>query len=66
MPTIAVLAGDGIGPEVTAEAELLIRAVAETFNVGIELQTKLIGGAAIDAVGDPLPDEQPQPDIRRL
>ena len=53
---IVLLPGDGIGPEVTAEAELLIKAVAQTHGVNLELQTELIGGAAIDASGDPLPE----------
>ena len=53
---IVLLPGDGIGPEVTAEAELLIKAVAQAHGVQLELQTELIGGAAIDASGDPLPD----------
>jgi 3-isopropylmalate dehydrogenase len=53
---IVLLPGDGIGPEVTAEAELLINAVAQAHGVKLELQTELIGGAAIDATGDPLPD----------
>ena len=52
---IVMLPGDGIGPEVTAEAELLINVVAEKYGVSLELQTELIGGAAIDATGDPLP-----------
>ena len=53
---IVLLPGDGIGPEVTAEAELLINAVAQAHGVQLELQTELIGGAAIDASGEPLPD----------
>lgn len=53
---IILLPGDGIGPEVTAEAELLIKAVAQAHGVNLELQTELIGGAAIDACGDPLPE----------
>ena len=53
---IVLLPGDGIGPEVTAEAELLIKAVAQAHGVSLELKTELIGGAAIDATGDPLPE----------
>ena len=53
---IVLLPGDGIGPEVTAEAELLIKAVAQSHGVSLELKTELIGGAAIDATGDPLPE----------
>lgn len=54
---IVLLPGDGIGPEVTAEAELLITAVMEEYGVNLDMRTELIGGAAIDATGDPLPDE---------
>ena len=53
---IVLLPGDGIGPEVTAEAELLIKTVAESYGVNLDMQTALIGGAAIDASGDPLPE----------
>lgn len=54
---IVLLPGDGIGPEVTVEAELLIRAVASDYDVVLDLQTELIGGAAIDASGEPLPQK---------
>jgi 3-isopropylmalate dehydrogenase len=54
---IVLLPGDGIGPEVMAEAKLLIMAVAEAYGVNLQLQTALIGGAAIDATGEPLPAE---------
>ena len=54
---IVLLPGDGIGPEVTREAELLIEAVAQIHGIDIEMQSSLIGGAAIDATGDPLPEE---------
>jgi 3-isopropylmalate dehydrogenase len=52
---IVLLPGDGIGPEVTNEAELLIKAVAGIYDLDIQLKTELIGGAAIDATGEPLP-----------
>src|SRR5579862_9045729 len=52
---ICVLAGDGIGPEVTEQAVLVLRAVAEGFGHQLQLQNKLIGGAALTAVNDPLP-----------
>jgi 3-isopropylmalate dehydrogenase len=52
---IVLLPGDGIGPEVTNEAELLIRVVAENHGLTLESRTELIGGAAIDATGEPLP-----------
>ncbi|MDX2427137.1 MAG: 3-isopropylmalate dehydrogenase [Xanthomonadales bacterium] len=54
---IVLLPGDGIGPEVTREAELLIKAVAQIHGIDIEMQSGLIGGAAIDATGEPLPEE---------
>ncbi len=52
---IAVLAGDGIGPEVTAEAVRCLRAIARRFEHQFEFEDALLGGAAIDASGDPLP-----------
>lgn len=54
---IILLPGDGIGPEVTKEAELLIECMAAEYGTELEMQTALIGGAAIDATGHPLPDE---------
>ena len=53
---IAVLAGDGIGPEVMAEAEKVLQVVADKFQFGISLTPALVGGAAIDATGEPLPE----------
>lgn len=53
--TIAVLPGDGIGPEVTAEAVRCLRAIAERFGHSFELPEASFGGAAIDASGKPLP-----------
>jgi 3-isopropylmalate dehydrogenase len=52
---IAVLAGDGIGGEVTAEAQRALEAVAARFNHQFEFAPALIGGAAIDATGLALP-----------
>jgi len=52
---IAVLGGDGIGPEVTAEAVRLLEAVASGYGHEFEFVEALIGGAAIDASGSPLP-----------
>ena len=57
---ITVLPGDGIGPEVTAQAVLVLQAVAEGFGHQLQLQHKLIGGAALTAVNDPLPAETVQ------
>ena len=52
---IAVLAGDGIGQEVTAEAVKVLKAVAKDAGVSLEFEDALVGGAAIDATGNPLP-----------
>ena len=51
---IAVMAGDGIGPEVTAEAVKVLRAALGS-DAGLELVEAPIGQAGIDAAGDPLP-----------
>src|SRR5690606_16101443 len=53
---ILVLAGDGIGPEIVAEARKALDVVNRKCNLGLEFQDGLIGGAAIDATGVPLPD----------
>jgi len=52
---IAVLAGDGIGPEVIAEGLKCLRAVGGLFGHEFELTELPFGGAAIDLTGDPLP-----------
>jgi 3-isopropylmalate dehydrogenase len=52
---ITVLPGDGIGPEVTEQAVSVLQAVADAFGHRLQLQNKLIGGAALNAVNDPLP-----------
>jgi 3-isopropylmalate dehydrogenase len=52
---IAVLGGDGIGPEVTHEAVRVLGAVAARYGHEFEFAEALIGGAAIDASGSPLP-----------
>lgn len=54
---ITVLPGDGIGVEVTHEAVAVLETVAATFGHEFTFQTKLIGGAALDATGEPYPDE---------
>ncbi len=53
---IAVLPGDGIGPEVTAAAVKVLRAVADRHGHRFTLREHAIGGAAIDATGSALPD----------
>ena len=52
---LAILPGDGIGPEVTACALQVLDAVSAQFGHTFEYREELIGGAAIDATGDPLP-----------
>ena len=54
---IVVLPGDGIGPEVTAAAVDVLRAVASRYRHDFHFHPHLIGGAAIDATGSPLPDD---------
>ncbi len=54
---IAVLGGDGIGPEVTAEAVKVLRAAAARFGLDLTFRDGGVGGAAVDAKGTPLPDE---------
>jgi 3-isopropylmalate dehydrogenase len=54
---IAVLPGDGIGQEVTAEAVRVLEAVAKGSGATFEFEHALVGGAAIDATGTPLPPQ---------
>ncbi len=54
---IAVLAGDGIGPEVTAQAARVMNAVAARFRHEFDFHCALIGAAAMDAGQPPLPDD---------
>ncbi|HEY5851339.1 MAG TPA: 3-isopropylmalate dehydrogenase [Lysobacter sp.] len=54
---IVVLPGDGIGPEVTAAAVEVLRAVAQRYGHVFRFEQHLIGGAAIDATGTPLPPQ---------
>ncbi len=52
---VLVLPGDGIGQEVTAEAVAVLHRVAEVFGHTVRATHKLVGGAAIEAAGSPLP-----------
>jgi 3-isopropylmalate dehydrogenase len=54
---IAVLPGDGIGPEVVREAVRVLRGVGQCFGHSFELREALFGGCAIDAAFVPLPEE---------
>jgi 3-isopropylmalate dehydrogenase len=53
---VVLLPGDGIGPEIMAEAEKLIAVAAELHGLDVGMTSALIGGAAIDATGSALPD----------
>ena len=54
---IAVLGGDGIGPEVTAESVKVLDAIASRFGHEFTYITGLVGGRAIDETGTALPDD---------
>lgn len=54
---IAVLAGDGIGPEISKAGVAVMQAVCDKFHHSVEFTHALVGAAAIDAVGDPFPAE---------
>ena len=54
---IAVIAGDGIGPEISAVGVDVTKAVCEKFGHEVEFVAALAGAAAIDACGDPFPEE---------
>ncbi len=53
---ILILPGDGIGPEIVAEAVKVLDVVRQKFSLDISTDQALVGGAAYDAEGDPLPD----------
>jgi len=55
--TIVLLPGDGIGPEVTRAAATVLRECAQEFHHEFDLHEFPIGGAAIDEIGTPLPNE---------
>lgn len=52
---VLILPGDGIGPEIVNEAKRVLDLVNEQFSLGLEFTQALVGGAAIDAEGVPLP-----------
>ena len=54
--TIVLLPGDGIGPEVTRAAATVLREAGHEFHHQFEFEEHLVGGAAIDAAGTPLPN----------
>ncbi|MEM0963625.1 MAG: 3-isopropylmalate dehydrogenase [Bacteroidota bacterium] len=54
--SLAILPGDGIGPEVTAAALAVMEAAGSAFGFGVEATEHPVGGAAIDTAGGPLPE----------
>src|SRR3978361_1060235 len=52
---IVLLPGDGVGPEVTAQARTVLEAIAKRGGHEFSFETQLIGGVALDETGDPLP-----------
>jgi 3-isopropylmalate dehydrogenase len=56
MSNIAILAGDGIGPEVMVEAKKVLTTICEKFDININTKDYNIGGAAIDNHGIALPN----------
>lgn len=53
---VLILPGDGIGPEIVAQARRVLDLVNEQDNLGLEMSEALVGGSAIDADGVPLPE----------
>lgn len=54
---IAVIPGDGIGPEVTTQAIKVVNAIGKKYNVNFEFEEVMLGGHALDNTGVPLPEE---------
>lgn len=54
---ILVISGDGIGPEITIETRKVLNVINEQFALDLQFDEALMGGAAIDATGGPLPEE---------
>ena len=54
---IALIPGDGIGPEIVAEAKKVLDTVAKKYGHEFEYETLLMGGCSIDAYGEPLTEE---------
>lgn len=53
---VAVLPGDGIGPEISIQGTSVLKTVAKKFDHQVEFKTALVGAAAIDEMGDPFPE----------
>jgi 3-isopropylmalate dehydrogenase len=54
---IALLEGDGVGPEILKEAVLLLEVIGKIYNHSFNFQVGLVGGIALDFTGNPIPDE---------
>ena len=54
---VLVLPGDGIGPEIVTEAAKILECLRQEFGLDIALETGLLGGCAVDALGAPYPEE---------
>ena len=57
MKKILLLPGDHIGPEIVAEAVKVLKKVDRQFDLGLSFETGLLGGAGVDAVGEPCPQQ---------
>ncbi|MEC7816391.1 MAG: 3-isopropylmalate dehydrogenase [Pseudomonadota bacterium] len=55
--SVLLLPGDGIGPEIVAEAEKVLHKVNDQFSLGLVFESALVGGAAIDETDTPLPED---------
>jgi 3-isopropylmalate dehydrogenase len=53
---IVFLPGDGVGPEVSREAQRVFEAIAQRYEIEVQCSEALMGGAAIDSTGEPLPE----------
>jgi 3-isopropylmalate dehydrogenase len=54
---VLILPGDYIGPEIVSQARRVLERIMDLHSLDLELQEGLLGGAALDACGVPLPDE---------
>ena len=65
MPRIVIFAGDGVGPEVVGEAVKVLTAVERRFGHTFELESRAIGGDALDRFGVPVREEDIEDAARR-
>jgi 3-isopropylmalate dehydrogenase len=62
---ILILPGDGIGPEIVAEAAKVLECLRQEYGLEATLDYGLLGGCAVDALGSPYPEETRPPGPRR-